>query len=198
MAIGERDSQSGDALVRKEFSTKTKALLWECFDYDPPTGRLTWKARPKHHFANDSAWKGINKRESGKPVDHITAQGYFAFRLNRKVWLAHRAIWVMHNDHIPEGMMLDHINRCKTDNRLENLRLATSAQNGMNKGQRKGKLLPKGVHFDKSRGKYMAYVSAGRKMHNCGRFETAEEAFAASIDLRRKIHGEFASTGDDL
>lgn len=183
--------------MRKEFSTRTKALLWECFEYSQATGHLTWRVRPRHHFATESAWKGINSREAGKPVDHITAQGYLAFRLNRMVWLAHRAVWIMHDGEIPEGMMIDHVNRRKADNRLANLRLATKGQNLMNSTRRSGRLLPKGVYLDASRGKYMAAVGHEGRLHNCGRYDTIEEALEASWARRQKLHGDFATLGND-
>ncbi|WP_436868476.1 HNH endonuclease signature motif containing protein, partial [Enterobacter hormaechei] len=41
-------------------------------------------------------------------------------------------IWEMHNGPIPQNMEIDHINRIKLDNRLENLRLATRRQNACN------------------------------------------------------------------
>jgi hypothetical protein len=41
----------------------------------------------------------------------------------------HRVLWEAFNGPIPEGMQVDHINGKKDDNRLENLRLVTNAEN---------------------------------------------------------------------
>ena len=41
----------------------------------------------------------------------------------------HRVIWYYFNGEIPEGMEIDHINTIKSDNRLENLRVVTHADN---------------------------------------------------------------------
>lgn len=45
----------------------------------------------------------------------------------------HRAIWSFYNGVIPEGYVIDQINGVRDDNRTENLRLATPAQNATNK-----------------------------------------------------------------
>src|SRR6185295_2429709 len=44
----------------------------------------------------------------------------------------HKLIWVTFNGPIPKGMEIDHINRNKFDNRLENLRLVTRSVNAAN------------------------------------------------------------------
>lgn len=57
------------------------------------------------------------------------AEKYEHVKKKRKTWRAHRFIWIYFNGEIPEGLEIDHINNDKTDNRLENLRLFTPAQN---------------------------------------------------------------------
>ena len=42
----------------------------------------------------------------------------------------HRFIWEQANGPIPQGMQIDHLNRNKSDNRLENLDLKTPSEHG--------------------------------------------------------------------
>lgn len=46
--------------------------------------------------------------------------------------MKHHEVWEKANGKIPEGFEIDHINRVKCDNRLENLRLATHSENNRN------------------------------------------------------------------
>lgn len=45
----------------------------------------------------------------------------------------HRLIWCLHFGEPTEGLLVDHINRKRYDNRIENLRLVTFEQNAWNK-----------------------------------------------------------------
>src|SRR5687768_7603616 len=67
---------------------------------------------------------------------HIVGHGYAGYKLPKyfidvfgvQHLLLHKAVLKC-----PDGMMIDHINRNKLDNRLENLRIVTSSQNQMNR-----------------------------------------------------------------
>ncbi len=67
----------------------------------------------------------------GKPYAHGKAE-YLCF-INAfgqcKNILASHAVWMAAGRTIPEGMTIDHINGCTTDNCIENLRCITSALN---------------------------------------------------------------------
>lgn len=71
-----------------------------------------------------------NWKETGKADD---GNGYLRVQITRKNHRVHRIIWTVFNGPIPDGLEIDHINRDKTDNRLDNLRLVTSAQNNHNR-----------------------------------------------------------------
>ena len=97
----------------------------------------------------------------------------------------------------PKGMMVDHVNGDKLDNRRENLRLCTSKQNAYNKGlttsNRSGF---KGIHWDAERNRWRARICIDGKEKKLGRFLTAELAHKAYCEAALKYHGEFANFGD--
>ena len=72
----------------------------------------------------------------GKTYRLYKGQRYFR-RTDKKtsksgIKYLHRAVWEYHYGQIPNGLMIDHINRDKADNRIENLRLVTAKENRMN------------------------------------------------------------------
>lgn len=68
----------------------------------------------------------------GDRVGRLDSQGYRMVGWNGKWAQEHRLIWIYHNGPIPDGMVVDHINRDVSDCRIENLRLATKQENSLN------------------------------------------------------------------
>lgn len=128
--------------------------------------------------------------KTNKIAGGLNKEGYIRIRLNGVEYRAHRIIWEMFNGKIPEGMLVDHINRIKTDNRIENLRLATQSQNLSNQPGRSSLGLPKGVQIANS--KFRAKIRIDGKTTHIGTFNTAEEAGKAYEMKAIEIHGEFA------
>ena len=89
--------------------------------------------------------------------------------------------------------MIDHINRDKLDNRIENLRECTASQNQANR-RAESKTGVKGVSVihRKSGIEYgvMAYVNG--KQTYFGKYKTLEEAKKVSKSVREKHWGKFA------
>ena len=82
----------------------------------------------------------------------------------------------------PDGMVVDHINRDKNDNRRANLRFVTVQQNGQNQGLRKTSLSGfRGVSFHRPMKKWRA--RCGGKYLGC--YLTKEEAAAVAKAARR-------------
>lgn len=95
--------------------------LRECFDYDPETGILTWKERPRSHFSTDAGHKTFNSQVAGTPVRKKERDGYLTLGINKRFLRAHRVAWAIYYGQWPTDQ-LDHINLNKSDNRIVNLK----------------------------------------------------------------------------
>jgi hypothetical protein len=93
----------------------------------------------------------------------------------------------------PKGFEVDHINGNILDNRRENLRLCTLAQNRLNKRVYKNsKSGVKGV-FLRPSGTYRAELRAFGKRYRSHAVKTKKEATILYNEMALKYHGEFAS-----
>lgn len=87
---------------------------------------------------------------------------------------------------------IDHINGNTLDNRKQNLRVCTHAQNMRNQKKRVNNTTGyKGVHYQKDHKKFIARINVDKKCYRLGYFSTAEEAYAAYCEASKKYHGEF-------
>lgn len=153
------------------------------FKYDPATGILTFKP---------IALKAWNSRRAGKPVRAINHNGYVTVHLSPRRFLAHRIAWAIHYGAFPDGN-LDHRDGDRTNNRIDNLRLATAGQNMMNrKSIVRTTDLPRGV--TKKGKRFTATVRVdGKTVFSCS-FRSADEAHQAYLKAVQEHHGEFAFT----
>ncbi len=94
---------------------------------------------------------------------------------------------MMHREikHAPRGKVVDHINGNSLDNRKCNLRICNQSQNILNSRPRSVTSRFKGVYYDKTRNKYMAFVWENGKCVMLGRF--ADEIEAARIRDYRAV-----------
>jgi hypothetical protein len=93
----------------------------------------------------------------------------------------------------PENKLVDHRNGNGLDNRRENLRLATHAQNMLNRRKQKNtssKFI--GVYFDKQTGKWRAKIKVNSKTMHIGRFDSELQAALAYDRTAKLYHGEFS------
>jgi hypothetical protein len=160
--------------------TITQAKLKAMFDYRDD-GQLVSK------FASSG-----NNNYAGRAIGWSAAKGYRHTKINGKTYRLHTLIWLWHHGEIPE--MLDHINKNTSDNRIENLRIATPSQNAMNR-----KLFSnntsgcRGVAWHKHQAKWFAYVDFNRRRKCLGYFDDLELADLVATEARAIYHGEFAN-----
>jgi hypothetical protein len=104
--------------------------------------------------------------------------GYVTVGVNDRKIFVHRIIWEYYNGPIPAGLLIDHINGIKHDNRIENLRLATSRENQQNRiKHREGKLF--GCRYHRHSRKWQAQAWVDGKTRHIGYFNTEQEAHEA-------------------
>ena len=169
----------------------SQVRLRELFDYKAETGLLIWRPRPLSDFKSRQVFSAWKTRYSGK-VAGCVQNGYRIIRFDNVSYRAHRLIWVFHHGEIPDGKEIDHINGSRSDNTLENLRLATHAENlrnaGANRNNTSGR---KGVHFHKPTKKYRAQIRVGGRRIVLGDFTSIEAATNAYREAALKYHGDF-------
>jgi len=132
-------------------------------------------------------WK--DGRSKGNQIGSADSSGYLQVKLNKKSVLVHRIIWMIFNDTSP--VQIDHINRNRKDNRIENLRPATNMTNQHNAGIRKDNSSGViGVNY--RNGKYIARISYNNQRINLGSFMSIEEAAIAYKNGKEIYHGATA------
>jgi len=167
----------------------------ELIRYDPATGHFYWIALPP--CQNTRA----KKREIGSRADIAHQEGVHTYRvinLFGRQWRAHRlAWWYVHG--VYPAALVDHKNNDPADNRIDNLRLATEAQNSRNTKLSKTNTSGyKGVYWCSYRNRWRAAITINSKPVQLGRFKTPEEAHAAYCAAAARLHGEFANSGIGL
>lgn len=139
--------------------------------YDKNTGEFTRRI----------SIKGYN---AGSRIGTVNSRGYLIAYIDRQQYRVHQLVWFLHHGEFLKE--LDHIDRDRLNNKIENLRPCTRSQNIGNSRPRKHKY--KGVSFCKSTGRWRA-VCAARCM---GRHDTIEEAALAYNIAAIQHFGEFA------
>lgn len=109
--------------------------------------------------------------------------------INKKRYDLHRIAWLYMTGRWP-AVEIDHKDRNPHNNRWRNLREATTPQNRANAKQRKSNLGHTGVW--KQRNKYIARITADKRIYNLGSFSTLKAALAARKNAEKIYHGEFA------
>jgi hypothetical protein len=93
----------------------------------------------------------------------------------------------------PGKMQVDHINNDKTDNRRNNLRLCTQAENVRNASKYSSNTSGViGVCWHKQHKKWAAVIRLNRKATHLGLFDDLAEAAHVRDAAAKQLHGEFA------
>lgn len=184
------DKSAVDAIVVASITDKETAMsakedrltadwLRANMHYEPSTGEFWWT---KPGFGR-TVGKRLGSRLWSK------GKSYIAMKINGEVYYAHRVAWLYVYGEWPKGL-IDHIDDDRSNNAIENLRIATSSQNAARRNTKRAIAPSRGV-FPHGPG-FVARIHHAGKRHYLGYFKTADAAQAVYEAKAKEIHGEFA------
>lgn len=154
------------------------ALLRRLLRYEPKTGRLFWLQRGPEHFSSRRACSVWNARYAGNEAFTALLRGYLTGRIFDQHYAAHRVAWALHYGAWPSHV--DHINGCRGDNRIENLRSVAQAENNRNCRQsRSNKSGCTGVWQHPQTGAWTAFIGRNGGRVHLGSYRRRQDAVRA-------------------
>jgi hypothetical protein len=165
-----RDKENALSLER------VKSLL----DYDPATGVFRWRVA---RYGSPPGKVAGTVRKNNE---------YIVIWIDGSLFMAHRLAWFYATGEWPYPY-IDHANCDRKDNRFENLRVATRAQNTMNtKNRNRSSSGVRGVYWSHQNNKWIAYITINSIFSYLGQFDDLDEATRVRAHAERKCYGEFA------
>jgi hypothetical protein len=164
----------------------TQEYLKSALKYNPDTGEFFWKYREDMPKQWNSLWSGK------KIIGRRCKRGYLYISICNKRYGAHRLAFLYVNGWLPTEV--DHIdaNGKKDDNRIKNLRSASSIENKNNVGIRKNSTSGfKGVCWHKGANGWISRIRVDSKRINLGIFDCPAAASFAYQVASNIHHGEF-------
>lgn len=163
-------------------------------------GKKTKTKYIKHEkYAEGVTSKGVKFKFDLDDWDKVTQHswstlksGYLVCTYKQKQIRLHRLV-----TNAPDnGLVIDHINGDKLDNRKENLRITTQKNNSRNLALSKNNRTGVTGVSKTPNGKYRARIMVDRKEIRLGTFETLKEAAVARKNGEIKYFGEFSRNHD--
>lgn len=154
-------------------------VLLQNLEYDPIAGIFT---RKNCHIS------ALN----GKPAGYLDqSSGYVKICIKGTYYRAHRLAWYYTHKEWPLED-LDHRDRDRSNNAIENLRLATQMQNSLNVKRSKANTSGyTGIYWDSQAKRWQAEARGGGVRKHIGNFKTLEDAALARESYAKQAYGEF-------
>ena len=175
----DNDSQLSDAAP--DSLDELICTISQLVKYDKETGQFHWVVTSRRGMKSP-----YGKIAGSRGASH----GYLSITLHGRKYLAHRLAWLLTYRELPN--YIDHANRDKLDNRIQNLRKCTMSQNIANsKKSRANTSGFKGVSWSSEMRKWEAALNHSSRRKVLGYFDTAQEAANVRDEKARELFGEF-------
>lgn len=156
----------------------TAERLREVIEYDPDTGIFTWRVSRPGCVA-------------GRLAGTIKPEGYRQIEIDGRLYRGARlAVLFMTGQWPPAGRLVDHKDGVRDNDRWENLRVVTPAQNAMNRRATtaSGRV---GVYPVKG-GRWAATIWLDGRNRNLGTHESMKAASAVREAAERRYFGDYS------
>jgi len=160
----------------------TADRLREVLSYNPATGEWMWLV-------------GLARRAAAGTIAGCrNRDGYWLIGVDCQLYLAHRLAWLWMTGTWPTEQ-IDHIDMDKSNNKWDNIRIATPSQNGANVQARTNNTSgSKGICIDKRRHTYNARIMKKGKRHHLGSYIDLSSAIQAYRIAATELFEEYART----
>jgi hypothetical protein len=166
--------------------------LRECFDYDAGAGHLVWRQRPRAHFKNGAGWHNFNNQCAGKIAGARRSNGRVEITLDGRTYKAARVIWAVYYG-VSKFGIVDHIDGNPGNDKIENLRLATPAQNSRNRAHTAANSSGvRGVTWHTPSKKWWVRVTLDGRTRSFGLYKSLEQAVEVARVAKQRLFGDFA------
>jgi hypothetical protein len=143
-----------------------------------------------HYLYNDG---NLISKKTNKSIGYIDKAGYWSTTLYKKYFSVHRLIFLFHHGYVPKT--LDHIDRNKSNNKIENLRECTYQQNSFNRLPSKKNTSGYRNVTKNSNNKWQVGLTLKGQYHYFGSFNDIELADLVAQEARDKYHKQFKCNG---
>lgn len=152
--------------------------------HEPDTGFLYWKPRPLHMFRTEKLYEDWNTTYAHcRALNSDDGDGYLRGRIFDKFYKAHRVMWIMETNTVPD--IIDHIDGIKCNNVFDNLRNVSISENNKNLKRFKTNTSGiSGVSFIRNKWRARIYVD-GKEKH-LGIFDKKEDAIFARVAAEKE------------
>ena len=170
----------------------THGYLLQRLYYNPETGIFTWKERPPEEFkpgntSSEANCKSWNKKYAEKVAGTLNKEdGYVYLSIDKRILLAHRIAYFYYHGYLPENQV-DHKDRIRHHNWIDNLREASRQCNSINTGMISTNTSGvKGVGLHKQSKKYQSKIMVNQKTIFLGLFKLFDDAVKARWEAEVK------------